>query len=111
VPQGWEIIHIASDYPQGNPEPETYITTLHTEADKPFDTMICVGATKYGAPKLQGGKGNVIIELAPESPEQELPDNFQTLIGVGSKYDYIIGPVHEIFEVPLHTDYRVRGGS
>jgi hypothetical protein len=106
IPQGWDITQITSDYPQENPEPETYITTLHTEADRPFDTGVHVGATKYGAPELQGGKGNLIIELAPESSEQELPENFQTLIGVGSEYDYVMNPIHETFEVPLNIDYR-----
>jgi hypothetical protein len=112
IPQGWEVTHIASDYPQGNPKPETYTSTLRTESENvKYHRIVEIGCTRHGAAKPQGGKGNLIIELAPESPEQELPENVEILIGVGSKDDYILNPVHETFEVLLNIDYRVGGGS
>jgi len=106
IPQGWEVTGITSDYPQGNPKPESYITTLHTASDEAFDTFVHIGATKYGAPEVQGGEGSVIIELVPKDKKQELPESFKTIIGIGSKYDYIFHPVYETYEVPLHTDYH-----
>jgi hypothetical protein len=106
IPQGWKVENIASDYPQGNPKPEEYITVIQTAANRTFNKVIHVGTTKLGAPKELGGNGNLIIELAPESGKEELGENFQTIIAVGSKYDYIINPVHETYEVPLNTDYH-----
>jgi len=106
LPQGWEITSITSDYPQGNPKPESYITTMSTASHEEIVTFISIGATKYGAPEVQGGKGSLVIELAPEEKTQELPENFKMIIGIGSKYDYIVHPVHETYEVPLNTDYH-----
>jgi hypothetical protein len=112
IPQGWKVTHIASDYPRGNPEPETYTGILQTESEHvQYHRIVEVGCTRHGAAEPQGGKGNLIIELAPESPEQELPENLEILIGAGSEDDYILNPVHETFEVPLNIDYSADGGS
>ena len=105
-PQGWEITGITSDYPQGNPKPESYIGTMSRAPGEEIVTYINIGNTKYGAPEVQGGKGSIIIELAPKEKTQEFPENFQIVIGIGSKYDYIVHPVHETYEVPLNSDYH-----
>jgi hypothetical protein len=108
IPRGWEVTHVASDYPQGNSKPETYATVLQTESPKEkYNRIVEIGNTRHGAAAPQGGKGNLIIELAPKSSKQALPENIEVLIGVGSKDDYILNPVGETIEVPLNTDYRL----
>ncbi|MDD5038733.1 MAG: hypothetical protein PHN78_05390 [Dehalococcoidales bacterium] len=105
-PQGWEITGITSDYPQGNPKPESYIGTMSRAPGDEIVTYINIGNTKYGAPDVKGGKGSIIIELAPEEKKPELPENFHVVIGIGSKYDYILHPIYETYEVPMSTDYH-----
>jgi hypothetical protein len=110
IPQGWEVNSIISDYPQGNSKPENYIATLQTESpNEQYQRIIEIGCTRHGAAEPQGGEGNVLIELAPKS--SELPENFETIIGVGSENDYILNPVHDTIQVPLNIDYHTSIGS
>jgi hypothetical protein len=103
IPLGWEVPSIVSDYPQGNPKPETYTSMLQTESKlETYNRIVEIGCTIHGAAKPQGGQGNVIIELVPKSAKQDIGENLEILIGVGSANGYILGPVHAVIQVPLH---------
>jgi hypothetical protein len=102
IPQGWEVTAITSDYPQGNLTPNSYISTLYTGSEvQPYKRIIEIGNTRHGAALPQGGTGNVIIELSPDSGNQDLGEYLAISIAVGSTEDYIVGPVHEVFPVSL----------
>lgn len=104
IPRGWEVTDITSDYPQGSPKPEEYIGIWHTEAEEEnFNTFVEIGHTKFRPGLNQGGKGNLIIELAPILTKQELPEILEIRIGAGSKGEYTVNPVVETISIPLNT--------
>jgi hypothetical protein len=103
IPVGWEVSSVTSDYPQGNPHPENYTSTLYTGSTQgEYQRIVEVGNTRHGAAEPQGGVGSVIIELVPMPGNQDLGASLGILIGVGSSEGYIVDPVHDIFPVSLN---------
>jgi hypothetical protein len=97
----WDVTNFTSDYPQGSPDPDEW-AQLWTKAVDPrgFEKMITIGKALY-PDTSGGGTGNVIIELAP-FPGEDLPENFEMTIGIGSKGDHILNPVDEDISVPVN---------
>ncbi len=103
IPQGWEVSEVTSDYPQGNPHPESYTMTLQNAgADQKYSRIVEIGSTRHGAAQPQGGTGSVIIELVPASGNKDIGDNMEILIALGSSEGYILGPVYQVVQVSLN---------
>jgi len=104
IPQGWEVSRILSNYPQGYPAPDEYTTSWQTEASEPeWHIKVDIGFSEYSTDITRGGNGTVLIELESLSPEQELPDSINILVGIGSEGDTVAYPCNEIISVPLNT--------
>lgn len=103
-PQGWNVTSIASDYPQGNPAPDRYITTLSSGGEA---RMVYIGSSKMlGSDVGGGGRGSVIIDVEPASGQKDLPESLVITVGVGSKGEVVSNPVFQKIPVPLNIDYR-----
>lgn len=87
-PTTWKVANLYSDFPQGHPNPENYISTSSLEYPPLSKTTIRIGLA-FGETPGGGGKGNVLAELAPVSSETEPPQDIKITIGVGGKNNSI----------------------
>jgi hypothetical protein len=101
-PQGWNVSGITSDYPQGNPGPERYTTTLSSGGEA---RLVYIGNSKMSA-SSNGGEGDIIIDLDPVSTNKDLPEDLVITVGVGSEGEVVVNPVSQKIMVPLNIDYR-----
>jgi hypothetical protein len=100
IPKGWEVSAVTSDYPQGEPNPESHTSTIYTGSTQgEYQRIVEIGNTKHGAAEPQGGVGSVIIELVPMPGNQAIGDSVEIGIAVGSSEGYIAGPVTGRFMV------------
>jgi hypothetical protein len=101
----WKVTSVSTDFPQGNTKPEQQFR-IFTSGDPSAPLYLTIGNSKDSPSNGRGGKGSVIMELGPISSEQNLPENLEMTVGVGSKGENIQNPVSETIMVPLNVDYR-----
>jgi hypothetical protein len=104
-PAVWYVTVITSDYPQGYPEPEHEIL-----AWRAYDSIYgwCArieigrraGRWETG---IQGGKGNILIELKQQPSYDTVPDHFEVFIGVGNRDDIFLYPANTTISIPFNT--------
>jgi hypothetical protein len=101
---GWEVTSVTTDYPQGYPVPETETFVFTSD----WNRSVAIGRQWPWRERKNhpGGKGSFIMELDPDHTKKDLPEDFTIGISIGSKYDYIVGPVNETVQVPLNINYR-----
>jgi hypothetical protein len=102
----WNITNFTSNYPEGNPEPDAWAQIWTKTVEDGSEKMITIGRSDNPPESSGGGVGTVIIELDPASGAEDIPENLEFSIGIGSKDGYIVNPVGEDIVVPINDDYR-----
>jgi hypothetical protein len=103
-PPGWNVTKITSDFPQGIPHPESFITIWDKGVeDWHYQRYIIIGGSGHMAPDtINGsGKGNIVIELDPFTSEPNLPATFDISIGAGS-HGVTVFPEVTKLQMPLN---------
>ena len=102
----WNITNFNSSYPEGSPDPEEWAQIWTKAAKGGSEKWITIGKSDSPPDTSGGGAGTFVIEFDPVSGTDSLPENFEVVIGVGSKDGYIVHPVSENISVPMDTDYQ-----
>lgn len=102
----WNITNFTSNYPEDNPDPDEWAQIWTKTVKDGSEKWITIGKSDSPSEPSGGGAGTFIIEFDPVSGTDDLPEDFEVVIGVGSKDGYVLNPVSENISVPLNIDYQ-----